>query len=55
MVDLLNINKPSDMAVAEVSEEFEQFSKERIATKISEIINEDIFTSAKVDLSNLVF
>ena len=55
MVDLLNINKPSDMAVAEVSEEFEQFSKERIATKISEIINEDIFSSAKVDLSNLVF
>lgn len=55
VVDLLNINKPSDIAVAEVSEEFEQFSKERIATKISEIINEDIFTSAKVDLSNLVF
>ena len=55
IVDLLSFNKPSLESIDTLYDQYNNFSKERVATGISLIVNEDIFESARVNLNNMVF
>ena len=55
MIDLIKINSPSSEFIDSVYDQYSSFSEQRISSNIAEIINEDIFESAKVNLNNLVF
>ena len=55
MIDLLKINSPSSEFIDSIYDQYSSFSQQRISSNIAEIINEDIFESAKVNLNNLVF
>ena len=41
--------------INEIIEEYKSFAEERSASKMSEVINEDVFESARVNLNNLIF
>ena len=55
MIDLIKINPPSLEFIDSVYDQYSSFSEQRVSSNIAEIINEDIFESAKVNLNNLVF
>jgi peptidyl-prolyl cis-trans isomerase D len=55
VVDLIDVNIPSLESIDNLYDQYNNFTEERVATSISSIINDDIFTSAKVNLNNLVF
>ena len=55
MIDLIKINSPSSEFIDSVYDQYSSFSEQRISSNIAQIINEDIFESAKVNLNNLVF
>jgi peptidyl-prolyl cis-trans isomerase D len=55
VVDLIDVNIPSLESIDNLYDQYTNFTEERLATSISSIINDDIFTSAKVNLNNLVF
>ena len=55
MIDLLKINSPTSEFIDSVYDQYSSFSEQRISSNIAQIINEDIFESAKVNLNNLVF
>ena len=55
IIDLLKINSPSSEFIDSIYDQYSSFSEQRISSNIAEIINEDLFESAKVNLSNLVF
>jgi peptidyl-prolyl cis-trans isomerase D len=55
IVDLIDVNIPSLESINNLYDQYTNFTEERVATSISSIINDDIFTSAKVNLNNLVF
>jgi len=55
VVDLIDVNIPSLESIDNLYDQYTNFTEERVATSISSIINDDIFTSAKVNLNNLVF
>jgi len=55
MIDLLKINSPTSEFIDSIYDQYSSFSEQRISSNIAEIINEDIFESAKVNLNNLVF
>ena len=55
IVDLININKPSSESIDMLFDQYNNFSQERVSSRISSIINQELFDSAKVNLNNLVF
>ena len=55
IVEINNFNKMDEDEINSIIEEYSDFSKERLSSKMSEIINEDVFESARVNLDNLVF
>ena len=55
MIDLLKINSPTSEFIDSIYDQYSSFSEQRISSNIAQIINEDIFESAKVNLNNLVF
>jgi len=55
MIDVLKINSPTSEFIDSIYDQYSSFSEQRISSNIAEIINEDIFESAKVNLNNLVF
>ena len=55
ILDLINMNSPSKESIEALLEQYKSFSEERFSSKMSEIINDDVFNNARVNLTNLVF
>ena len=55
IIDIVNFKNPSESEINEVIEDYNTFGADVISTKMSQIINEDVFQSARVNLSNLLF
>ena len=55
IVNINNFNQLSEDEINSVIEEYNTFGQERLASKMSEIINDDVFESARVNLNNLIF
>ena len=54
-VDIAAFKQPNESEINEIIEEYKSFAEERSASKMSEVINEDVFESARVNLNNLIF
>ena len=54
-VDIVAFQQPNESEINEIIEEYKSFAEERSASKMSEVINEDVFESARVNLNNLIF
>jgi hypothetical protein len=54
-VDIVAFRQPNESEINEIIEEYKSFAEERSASKMSEVINEDVFESARVNLNNLIF
>ena len=54
-VDIVAFKQPNETEINEIIEEYKSFAEERSASKMSEVINEDVFESARVNLNNLIF
>ena len=55
IVKINNFNQLTEDEINSVIEEYNTFGQERLASKMSEIINDDVFESARVYLNNLIF
>ena len=55
IVEINNFNQLDEDEINTLVEEYSDFSKDRLSSKMSEIINEDVFESARVNLNNLAF
>ncbi len=55
IVDIIRFNQTSETDIDNMLEEYDNFSKQILDTKMNQIINKDIFDSANVDLNNLIF
>ncbi len=55
IVDIVKFNSPSETEIDEVLSEYSSFGEDVISTKMSQIINEDVFQTARVNLNNLIF
>ena len=54
MINILDFKKPSEADIVEIIEQYEAFADESISTRISNIVNEDVFEKAKVKLQNVL-
>ena len=54
-VNIFAFKQPSESEINNIIEEYKSFAEERSASKMSEVINEDVFESARVNLNNLIF
>ena len=55
IVDIINVNEPTEESISELLEEYNGFSKELISNKISEVVSSEVFDSANVKLNNIIF
>ena len=55
IVDITSVNEPAAEAIAELAEEYGDFSKELISNKISEVVSDEVFNTANVKLNNIIF
>ena len=55
IIDVIGFNYPPESEINEIIEEYNSIGEEIINTKMSQIVNEDVFQSARVNLSNLIF
>ena len=55
IIDITSVNEPSKEAVAELVEQYGDFSKELISNKISEVVSDEVFNTANVKLNNIIF
>ena len=55
IVEIDNFNQMDEDEINLLIDEYSDFSKERLSSKMSEIINEDVFESARTNLNNLEF
>ena len=55
IVEINNFNQLGEDEINLLIDEYSDYSKERLSSKMSEIINEDVFETARVNLDNLVF
>jgi len=55
IIDVLGFNYPLESEINEIIEEYNSIGEEIINTKMSQIVNEDVFQSARVNLNNLIF
>jgi parvulin-like peptidyl-prolyl isomerase len=55
IIDITSVNEPSEEAVAELVEQYGDFSKELISNKISEVVSDEVFNTANVKLNNIIF
>ena len=55
IIDVIGFNYPLESEINEIIEEYNSIGEEIINTKMSQIVNEDVFQSARVNLSNLIF
>ncbi len=55
IVNISGFNEPTETDINNILEEYGNFSKQILDTKMNQIINKDIFESARVNLNNLIF
>ena len=55
IVEINSFNQLTEDEINSVIEEYNSFGQDRLASKMSEIINDDVFESARVNLNNLIF
>ena len=55
IVEINNFTNPSESDITAILDQYRSFSEDRMSSKMSEIINEDAFESARVNLTNLAF
>ena len=55
IIDIIQFNAPLESDIEQVLSEYSSFGEDVISTKMSQIFNEDVFDSARVNLSNLIF
>jgi len=55
IVNISGFNEPTETDINNILEEYDNFSKQILNTKMNQIINKDIFESARVNLNNLIF
>ena len=55
IIDVIGFNYPPESEINEIIEEYNSIGEEIINTKMSQIVNEDVFQSARVNLNNLIF
>ena len=53
IIDIAKFNSPSGSEIEDLLNEYTSFSEDVLMTKMSQIINEDVFDKARVNLSNL--
>ncbi len=55
ILDIVEVNAPSDESISDLLEEYKGFSKELISNKISEVVSSEVFDTANVKLNNIIF
>ena len=55
IIDIIQFNAPLESDIEQVLSEYSSFGEDVISTKMSQIFNEDVFDSARVNLNNLIF
>ena len=55
IVNISGFNEPTETDINNILEEYGNFSKQILDTKMNQIINKDIFESARVNLNYLIF
>ena len=50
-VDLININKPSQELIEESYDQYKTFTEDRVSKNITDIVSDEIFNTAKVNLT----
>ena len=55
IVDILKLNRPSKESVEELYTQYRDFSEDRLSETISSMINDDVFSSARINLSDVSF
>ena len=53
IIDITKFNPPDDSEIEDILNEYTSFSENVLMTKMSQIINEDVFDKARINLSNL--
>ena len=53
IIDIAKFNSPGDSEIEDLLNEYTSFSEDVLMTKMSQIINKDVFDKARVNLSNL--
>ncbi len=53
MVDVLKLNQPSDDDIDKLLEEYQNFAEQKNSQMMSDIINKELFDSARVNLDNI--
>ena len=54
LIDIIKFNKPSDEKIENLINEYDSYNKEIIITNMSQIVNEDIFQNASVNLKEFI-
>ena len=55
IVTIKKFNQPLDTDIQNIIEDYNTFSEEIFVTRMNQIVNNDIFESARVNLNNLIF
>ena len=55
LVEIVRFTKPTESEMNEVLEQYGSFGQETFASKITEIINQDVFQSVRINLDNVIF
>ena len=54
IVNILSFNTPNDEDIKEIYSQYNDFGAEQLSAKMQQIVNEDVFQSAKVNLNSLI-
>ena len=54
LIDIIKFNKPSDEKIENLINEYDSYNKEIIINNMSQIVNEDIFQNASVNLKEFI-
>ena len=55
IIDVIKFSPPEESEIEDILNEYTSFSENVLMTKMSQIINDDVFDKARVNLSNLAF
>ena len=55
IIDIEKFNMPTEDEIINVVEDYTSFGKDVLTTKMSQIINDEVFLNARVNLNNLIF
>ena len=54
IINILSFNTPNDEDIKEIFAQYNDFGAEQLSAKMQQIVNEDVFQSAKVNLNSLI-